>query len=297
MIDENSLAREFESHRDRLRGVGYRMLGSTVEADDAVQETWLRASRAGTDDVRNLAGWLTTILSRVCLDMLRSRSSHPELPLDGPAPADPVADAASPEDEAVLSDSVGVAMMVVLDTLTPSERLALVLHDMFALPFDDIAPIVDRSPTSTRQLASRARRRVRGAAVPEHDSRDRRRVVDAFLVAAREGRFADLVTVLDPDVVMRADDTAVVGSAAARDHGAPLLAGELRGADAIAEAFRGRATGALAATVEGRPGAVWAPGGTPRSVFVFTIEDGRVTALQVVADPAAIADLDLVFAS
>ncbi|MFD4291881.1 sigma-70 family RNA polymerase sigma factor [Rhodococcus sp. NPDC058505] len=293
-MNDELLARQFEEHRDHLRAVGYRMLGSTSEADDAVQETWLRLSRSDAAAVQNLGGWLTTVLSRVCLDMLRSRGSRPEVPLDEPSPravSDPRPDPA-PEDEAVLVDEIGIAMMVVLDTLAPAERLTFVLHDMFAVPFDEIAPIVDRSPTATRQLASRARRRVRGASVPDHARHHRRRVVDAFLVAAREGRFEDLLTVLDPDVVLRADGAAVSSATAALAFGAPALAARMHGAPAVAEAFRGRATGARLATIGGDLGAAWAPGGTPRSVFTFTVVGDRIVGLDVIADRSAIAALD-----
>nr|WP_246097863.1 sigma-70 family RNA polymerase sigma factor [Rhodococcus spelaei] len=289
-MSDEFLARSFEEHREHLRAVGYRMLGSTAEAEDAVQETWLRLSRSDTEAVNNLGGWLTTVLSRVCLDMLRSRGSRHEIPLDEPGHSDlpePRHESA-PEDQAVLADSVGIAMMVVLDTLTPAERLTFVLHDMFAVPFEEIAPIVDRSPAATRQLASRARRRLQDAPAPGHDRRSRRRVVDAFLVAAREGRFEDLLAVLDPDVVLRADDVAVAGATAALAFGAPSLAAEMHGAGAVAEAFRGRATHARPVLVDGRPGAVWAPDGTPRSVYAFTIVGDRIVGLDVVADPETI---------
>ncbi|GAA4487790.1 sigma-70 family RNA polymerase sigma factor [Rhodococcus olei] len=299
MNDNEILARHFEEHRDHLRAVGFRMLGSTTEADDAVQETWLRLSRVDADDVNNLAGWLTTVLSRVCLDMLRSRGSRREIPLEEPAHPDlpePRPESA-PEHQAVLADSIGVAMLVVLDTLSPAERLAFVLHDLFAVPFEEIAPIVDRSPAATRQLASRARRRVQGANAPERDHHRGRRVVEAFLAASREGRFEDLLALLDPDVVLRADETAVTAATAALAHGAPVLAAEAHGARTIAEAFSGRAREAQVVTVDGRPAAAWAPGGRPRSVFTFTIVGDRIVELGVVADPETIAGLDIVFAA
>lgn len=293
MDDEVLLAREFETHRDRLRAVGYRMLGGVAEADDAVQETWLRLSRSDATAVDNLGGWLTTVFSRVCLDMLRARATRRESPLDGPTEPTSPDDRpeASPEHEAVLADSIGLAMMAVLDTLAPAERLTLVLHDVFAVPFDEIAPIVDRTPAATRQLAGRARRRVRIAPAADHDRRGSRRVVDAFLVASREGRFEDLLTVLDPDVVLRADATAVAGATAALALGAPALAAEMRGAPAVAQAFRGRAAHASSVTVDGRVAAAWAPGGTPRSVFTFEVVAGRIVALTVTADADTIAGM------
>src|SRR5213080_2995604 len=224
MSDTQFLAEQFEQHRTHLRAVAYRMLGSVSEADDAVQEAWLRLSRSDTGEVENLRAWLTTVVARVCLDMMRSRRSRREEPL-GPHVPEPIVsreDGLDPENEALLADSVGLALLVVLEKLTPAERLAFVLHDMFAVPFDEIAPIVDRTPEATRQLASRARRRVRGErAVPDADLDTQRRVVDAFLAAAREGDFEALVEVLDPDVVLRADF----------GPGAPVR--ELRGADAV----------------------------------------------------------------
>ncbi|MGW0041255.1 sigma-70 family RNA polymerase sigma factor [Rhodococcus sp. NPDC003348] len=294
-MSDEFLARRFEEHREHLRAVGYRMLGSSAEAEDAVQETWLRLSRSDTDAVNNLGGWLTTVLSRVCLDMLRSRTSRHEVALDGPAvPATPeTRPESSPENQAVLADSIGIAMMVVLDTLTPAERLTFVLHDMFAVPFDEIARIVGRTPAATRQLASRARRRVQGASAPDPDRLRRRRVVEAFLSASREGRFEDLLALLDPDVVLRADDAAVTAASAALAHGAPALSARLHGAHAVAESFRGRARHAQVVTVDGRVGAAWAPGGQPRSVFTFTIVGDRIVELDVVADPAVIAGLDI----
>ncbi|AHD23211.1 RNA polymerase sigma 70 [Rhodococcus pyridinivorans SB3094] len=292
-MDEEFLAREFDAHRERLRAVGFRMLGSAAEADDAVQETWFKVARADTESVDNLGGWLTTVMSRVCLDMLRARSARHEVVVGEPVEPPRRSDSSeAPEDEAVLADSIGIAMMVVLDALGPAERLAFVLHDMFGMPFDEIAPVVGRSPAATRQLASRARRRVRGARTASAGAGDPRRVVDAFLVAAREGRFEDLLAVLDPDVVLRADTVAAANSETGRLHGGPALEPELRGADAVAHAFHGRARGAVPATIDGVPGAAWAPGGIVRSVFRFTVEDGRIVALEVIADPEAITTFD-----
>ncbi|TQK50308.1 RNA polymerase sigma-70 factor (ECF subfamily) [Streptomyces sp. SLBN-118] len=282
------LAARFEENRPRLKAVAYRMLGSRSEADDAVQEAWLRLHRSDPDTVENLSGWLTTVVGRVCLDMLRSRTSRREDPLDG-SPSVPVTDhldVVDPEQEVLLADSVGLALLVVLDTLDPAERLAFVLHDMFALPFDEIAPIVDRTPAAARQLASRARRRVRGAApLPEPDVSRQREIVDAFLAAARGGEFDALLTVLDPDVVLRAD------SAAVRAGATDLV----RGASAVAGTFSGRAQLAQTALVDGAVGAVWAPRGRPLVVFGFTITDGKITAIDLVAEPERLRRLDLAF--
>jgi RNA polymerase sigma-70 factor, ECF subfamily len=273
------LAEQFETYRSHLRAVAYRMLGSAAEADDAVQEAWLRLSRADTSDVENLGGWLTTVVSRVCLTMLQSRRSRREAPLDAPSAA---ADALDPEVEAVLADSVGAALLVVLDALTPAERLAFVLHDLFAVPFDDIAPIVGKSSAAARQLASRARRRVQGATTAPDRTRQRA-VVEAFLMASRGGDFAALLTLLDPDAVLRADAAGVRMGAAA----------EVRGASAVAGTFAGRARAAQAALVDGVPGLVWTVDGKPRVVFDFTVVDGKVAAIELLADPELLADLEL----
>jgi RNA polymerase sigma-70 factor (ECF subfamily) len=296
MSDEDSLARQFEAHRTHLRAVAIRMLGSGADADDALQEAWLRLSRSDTSDIANLTGWLTTVVGRVCLDVLRARRSRSEVSLDDPDPPEPALPraAAGPEHEAALADSVGVAMLVVLDTLAPAERLAFLLHDMFEVPFDEIAPIVDRAPAATRQLASRARRRVQGATPAPADLSRRRQVVDAFLAAPREGRFDDLLALLDPEVRLHADDAAVASARLGAVAGAPSLERELRGARAVASAFSGRARAARPALVDGMPGAAWAPDGVPRSVVVFTIDNGRVAGIDVVVDPGEIAALDVV---
>jgi RNA polymerase sigma factor (sigma-70 family) len=283
--DRGWLAERFEDHRPHLRAVAYRMLGSASEADDAVQEVWFRLSRADTGDVDNLGGWLTTVVARVCLDMLRSRGARREEPLDARVP-DPVVgsrDGGDPEHEAVLAEGVGLALLVVLDTLTPAERVAFVLHDTFAVPFDQIAAILGRSPAAAKMLASRARRRVRGTAVPDTDLQRQRAVVEAFLAAAREGDFEALLAVLDPEVVLHADHAAVAAGAAR----------EVRGAPAVAGAFSGRARFARAALVDGAVGAVWAPGGRPRVAFSFAITDGRIVGIELLADPERLADLDL----
>ncbi|AUY50849.1 RNA polymerase sigma factor SigJ [Streptomyces sp. CB01881] len=281
MNHDDSLARQFEQQRPRLRSVAYRMLGSLSEAEDAVQEAWFRLSRADASRVDNLAGWLTTVVGRVCLDQLRSRAARREEPLETHVP-DPVigrVDAADPEQAALLADSVGLAMMVVLDTLPPAERLAFVLHDMFAVPFDDLAPIVDRTPAATRQLASRARRRVRGAATPEADLTRQRVVLDAFLAASRTGDFEALVTLLDPDITLRAD----VG--ATRFGALPLL---VHGAAAVAQQallFRGLAPLARPVLVNGALGLVTAPDGRLFSILALTVVDGRITEINLLADP------------
>jgi RNA polymerase sigma factor (sigma-70 family) len=281
MDDGDWLTRRFEDHRTQLRAVAYRMLGSTSEAEDAVQEAWLRLNRSDTSEVANLGGWLTTTVGRVCLDMLRSRTSRREEPMD-----DRLADrtgGVDPEEHALLADTVGAALLVVLDTLAPAERLAFVLHDMFAVPFDEIALIVDRSPVATRQLASRARRRVQGAQRPQTDPGRQRDVVEAFLAASRKGDFGALLGLLDPDAVLRADGTAVRLGAAE----------EVRGANAIAEALSEHAQGARAALINGVTGAVWAPGGRPRVVFSFTVEDGRITGIDLLGDPDRLGQLDV----
>jgi RNA polymerase sigma factor (sigma-70 family) len=290
-VDEHKwLAKRFEENRPRLRAVAYRMLGSLSEADDAVQEAWVRLSRSDTSGVENLGGWLTTVVGRVCLDMLRSRRSRREEPLDQhsggrvPGPIVNREGAIDPEHEALLADSVGLALLVVLETLTPAERLAFVLHDMFAVPFAEISPIVGRSPNATKMLASRARRRVRGAAeVPDSDPAHQREVVDAFLAASRGGDFGALLAVLDPDVVLRADGAAVRAGASR----------EVRGARAVADTFFGRARFARPALVNGAIGAVWAPGGRPRVAFCFTVVGGKIVEIEVVADPARLSGLDL----
>jgi RNA polymerase sigma factor (sigma-70 family) len=286
MDEHDWLAGRFEEDRTHLRAVAYRMLGSLSEADDAVQEAWLRLSRSGTSGVENLGGWLTTVVARVCLDMLRSRESRREEPLGVQVPEPIVSreDGADPEHEALLGDSVGLALLVVLETLAPAERVAFVLHDMFAVPFDEIAPIVGRSPAAARQLASRARRRVQGAAtVPNADLARRREVVDAFLAASRGGDFEALLAVLDPDVVLRADRAAVQIGASR----------EVRGAAAVAETFSGRARGAQTALVNGAIGLVWAPRGRPRVVFGFTITRGKIVGIDLVADPDRLRQLEL----
>ena len=290
MDDERDwLAERFEAHGTHLRAVAYRMLGSLTEADDAVQEAWIRLSRTDTSGVQNLGGWLTTVVARVCLDMLRSRRSRREEPLDGhlPEPIVSPVDGTDPEHQALLADSVGLALLVVLEKLAPAERLAFVLHDMFDMPFDEIAPIVDRSPAAARQLASRARRRVRGSApVPDADVGRQREVVDAFLAAARNGDFEALVAVLDPDIVLRADVGTVRAGGSREVHGARAVAEQ-------ALTFARLAEFAQPALVNGAPGFVVAPRGRPYAVVGFTVAHGKIIEMDVFADPERVRRLDL----
>ena len=290
MDEREFLAQEFEEHRTRLRAVAYRMLGSLSEADDAVQETWLRLNRTDADAVENLGGWLTTVVARVSLNMLRSRRSQGEefLDLRMPEPIVDRADGTDPEHEALLADSVGLALLVVLETLNPAERLAFVLHDMFAVPFDEIAPIVDRSPEAARQLASRARRRVQGEApTPDADVNTQREVLDAFLAAAREGDFEGLLKVLDPDVVLRAD------------RGAASIGGSrvVRGAANVArqaQAFSRLDIDVRPALVNGAVGTVTLRDGQPFAIAGFTVRNRRIVEMDVFADPERLSQLDLV---
>ena len=298
MAEPDWLAERFEENRSHLQTVAYRLLGSSTEADDAVQEAWLRLSRSDTSEVANLGGWLTTVVARISLDMLRSRKSRREEPLADHQPEQvgstdpglpPVG--TDPEYEALLADSVGPALLVILERLAPAERLAFVLHDMFAVPFEEIGPIVGRSPSAARQLASRARRRVRGGselagselADADADTRQQRAIVEAFLAASRNGDFDALLELLDPDVVLRTD-------------GAPLLAGTPRqttGASAVAETFAGRARAAQLAIIDGIPGLVWAQRGEPKVVFAFTVRGERVVGIEMLAEPDRLAELDV----
>ncbi|MCI3931248.1 sigma-70 family RNA polymerase sigma factor [Streptomyces sp. AN091965] len=287
--EEHGLADRFETHRGRLRAVAYRMLGSATEADDAVQETWLRLGRTDVEDIVNLPGWLTTVVSRICLDMLRTRASRREdfLSDEGALDRVPSRTTPTPEEEAVLVESVGRALLVVLDTLGPAERVAFVLHDTFAVPFDRIAPVVDRSTAATKKLASRARQKVRGTpALPDAELARHRHVVEAFLNAARGGDLTALLAVLAPDVVRRAEAAAL--SARMRP--------EIRGADAVARetvVLARNARFAAPALVNGRPGLVVAPHGRLRLALTVTIESGRVTAYEVIATPSRLHALDL----
>ncbi|HEX5167363.1 MAG TPA: sigma-70 family RNA polymerase sigma factor [Thermomicrobiales bacterium] len=288
MDERDLLAGQFEAHREHLRAVAYRMLGSLSEADDAVQEAWLRLGRADAGEIGNLGGWLTTVVARISLDMLRSRKSRREEPLDSGV-SEPVVTTrrgTDPEYEAVMADSVGLAMLVVLETLEPAERLAFVLHDMFALPYDEIAPIVGRTPVATRQLASRARRRVQGADSPSQAGLSgKRKVIDAFLAAARGGDFAAMIAVLDPNIVLRTDRS--VSPADTRR--------EIRGAEAVAgQAMRGGARAARPALINGDVGVVVAPRGRLLMVLNFTVGDnGKVIAIDAIADPDHLSELTL----
>jgi RNA polymerase sigma-70 factor (ECF subfamily) len=295
-VDESAwLAERFEENRARLRAAAYRMLGSAGDAEDAVQEAWLRLSRADTGEVQNLAAWLTTVVVRVCLNMLRAREHRREEPfdpetVDAPA-AGPFAgrqDGSGPEQEAVLADSVGIALLVVLDTLTPAERVAFVLHDMFAVPFDEIGPMLERTPVAARQLASRARRRVKGAEpAPGADTARRRRVVDAYLAAAREGDFEALVELLDPDVVLRADQFVSLTTRPVELRGAAVVA---KGAHAAAP--RARFTGA--ALIDGAPGLVMMSEGRFAVAVIFTLtREGRIGGIDVVAEPRRLRALEI----
>ena len=286
MAEQDWLTEQFEANRGHLRAVAYRMLGSRSEAEDAVQQAWLRLHRADTSEVDNLAGWLTTVVARVSLDMLRSRTSRREQALGEFLP-DAVGrggEGDSPEYDVEMADAVGPALLVVLDALSPGERLAFVLHDLFGVPFDEIAVILGRSPDAARQLASRARRRVRGASPAQAADLERQReVVNAFLRASRSGDFGALLTVLDPEVVVRADATSVkMGSEP-----------EVRGATAVLNTFLGRAVGAQPAFLDGVAGAAWAPGGQIRAVLSFTVANGKVTAIDLVADRERIDQLDV----
>jgi RNA polymerase sigma factor (sigma-70 family) len=288
MSENEWLAQQFEAHRTHLQRVAYRMLGSQSEADDAVQESWLRLSRSNASDIENLGGWLTTVVARICLDVLRSRKAYPEQPLDveAPEPIQDYQDEYDPEHEASLADSVGLALLVVLDTLNPEERIAFVLHDLFDIPFAEIAPIVGRSSTATRQLASRARRRVRGAATtPDARTSRQREIVEAFLAASRAGNFEALLALLDPEATFRVDRAAVAA-------GAPSGA---VGAQAVAEIFKRHARGAQLALVNGTAGAVWAPGGQLRGVFRFTISGEKILEIDVFADPVSLRKLEIAF--
>jgi RNA polymerase sigma-70 factor (ECF subfamily) len=290
MGENDWLARQFDESRAHLRTVAYRMLGSASEAEDAVQETWIKLSRSEHPAVENLGGWLTTVVARVCLDMLRSRKSRREEAL---APVVDAPAASNPETEVAFADAIGPALWVVLEMLAPPERVAFVLHDMFDLSFEEIAPIIDRTPAAARQLASRARRRVRGTGSSATDLAQHRELVSAFLAASRDGDFERLVAVLSPDVVLRADEQARRTAAANLQRGAPVLAPEVRGASLVANAFKGRARGAAPALIEGEPGAAWAVGGQVRTAFVFTIGHGKISGIEVIMDPEHLAELDV----
>jgi RNA polymerase sigma-70 factor (ECF subfamily) len=280
MDDSDWLADRFEEHRARLTALANRMLGSAEEADDAVQEAWLRLNRTGGDEIENLGGWLTTVVSRVCLNALQARRSRPEVPLD--ADLELADEQAGPQDQALLADSIGLALLVVLDTLSPAERVAFVLHDMFGVSFEEIAPIVGRNPTAARKLASRARGRLRNDDL-EADRRRQAKLVEAFLAAARDGEFERLLALLDPEIVLTADPGAArIG-----------VASELRGADAVAE-FARYARGATPALLDGDAAIVWLVGGVPRVVYRFSTDGERITGIELIGDPDRVRALDLV---
>ena len=287
-MDKNDwLAKTFQDNRAHLKAVAYRMLGSSDEADDAVQDTWIRLTRSDAERIENLEGWLTTVVARVCLDVLRSRRIRREAPLEGLSHD---ALPSNPEADSLLADSVGPALLVVLDMLIPAERVSFVLHDLFDLSFEEIAPIVDRSVDTARQLASRARRRVRGMQVTADDDRPRQReVVTAFLAASREGNFAALLSLLDPGIILRADKAAVKITAANSGRGAPPFKPEMRDAQTIAETFKGKAVGAQLALIDGFEGATWLQGAKPRVVFAFAVRDGFITEIDVMMDPIHLA--------
>jgi RNA polymerase sigma-70 factor (ECF subfamily) len=288
MTEGEAITNQFEEHREHLRGVAYRMLGSASDADDAVQEAWLRVRRADAAEVLNLRAWLTTVVARISLNMLRARTARREALTDSEELSRTVPSTAPDgEQEAMLADSVGLALLVVLDRLTPAERLAFVLHDMFDLPFEEIAPIVRRSPAAARQLASRARRRVRGASIAaDADLRRRREVVEAFLAASREGDFVKLVSLLDPDVVLRIEDVTQQ----------PSIRHEIRGVDVLLERAQNFARAARfcrVALLDGNPGLVMAPGGRLTRALLFSFAGDRVTSIDVIADPARLRELDV----
>jgi RNA polymerase sigma-70 factor (ECF subfamily) len=294
MTDSDWLANRFQENRSHLRAVAYRILGSNGEADDAVQEAWLRLARSDAQTIENLGGWLTTVVARVCLDMLRSRKTRKEelfqenlleMPENPSAP--------NPAEEALLADSVGSALLVVLRTLTPAERVTFVLHDLFDLPFGEIAPIVGRSEPAVRQLASRARRRVRGGEESPENEGKKREIVSAFLAASREGNFDALLQLLDPEILLTADDTAVKMTTANKDKGAPPFQSQMRGVQPIAEAFKGRAVGAQLALIDGSVGTTWIGGGKPRLAFLFSVDKGKIQEINVVMDPEDLGEMKI----
>lgn len=294
MDKQDWLAKNFEATRHHLKAVAYRMLGSVGEAEDAVQEAWIRLSRSESEKIENLNGWLTTVVARVCLDMLRSRKTRREEPLEQNVFEIPDAGTGNPEADFLLADSVGPALLVVLDLLTPAERIAFVLHDLFDLPFDEIAPIIDRTETATRQLASRARRRIKGTTSSFREDQARQQeVVSAFLTASRDGHFDALIRLLHPDVVLHADETAVNVAQANKSKGAPEFKREIIGANDVANTFKGKAAAAQLALMNGIVGATWAPGGKPVVAFCFALKDGKISAIDIVMDPKSLGEIDI----
>lgn len=294
MNERDWLANRFQENRSHLRTLAYRMLGSNGEADDAVQEAWLRLTRSDVQAIENLAGWLTTVVARVCLDILRSRKTRKEESIQENTlemlenPRSP-----NPADEALLADSVGSALLIILRNLTPAERVAFVLHDMFDLPFEEIAPIVGRSEPAVRQLASRARRRVRGSQENREDVEKKREIVSAFLAASREGNFDALLQLLDPEVLLCADDSAVKITTANKDKGAPPFQSQMRGIQTIAETFKGRAVAAQLALINGSAGTTWIGGGKPKVAFLFFIENRKIQEINVIMDPEDLDEMNI----
>jgi RNA polymerase sigma-70 factor, ECF subfamily len=295
-MDKNDwLTESFQESRSHMKAVAYRMLGNEGEADEAVQEAWLRLMEVNADSIDNLRGWLTTVVARVCLDMLRSRRSRREISQEHETGAfQEPRSSNDPESDLLLADSVGPALFVVLETLTPAERVAFVLHDLFDLSFEEIAPIVDRSAAATRQLASRARRKVRGAdEVSASDPKSRREIVSAFLAASRDGNFSALLELMDPGVILRADDVAVQTALKNQARGAPRLQSELTGPQAVAETFKGGIQAAQLALMDGAWGATWAPGPKPVVAFLFTLRNGKIATIEVVMDPERLKRIDI----
>lgn len=284
MEKKDWLAKSFEETRDHLKAVAFRMLGSADQAEDAVPDAWMRLARSESENIENLRGWLTTVVARVCLDMLRSRKSRSEEPLDTPISEIPGEDAANPDTDLLIADSVGPALLVVIDQLTPPERIAFVLHDLFDLSFEEIAPILDRTEAATRQLASRARRRVRGASTPQEDVKRQQEVVSAFLAASREGNFEALIELLHPDAILLADETAMRTTEANKSKGAPQFKRLISGAKNVAEILKGSATAAQLVLIDGTAGAVWPPKGKPAVAFCFTLKAGRISTIEIVMD-------------
>lgn len=287
------LTTQFETTRHHLQAVAYRMLGSRSEAEDAVQEAWIRLNRSDSESIENLGGWLTTVVARVCLDMLRARKAGREESLEEMLVDLPEEGEGDLEEKLLIADSIGPALLLVLDKLTAAERIAFVLHDLFDLPFDEIAPIIERSESATRQLASRARRCVRGAAMPRKDAQRQQQVVAAFMQASRQGNFEALIRLLHPEVVLRADETAIKVSTANKARGAPQFAAEIAGAKAVADTLNGSAQGAQLALVNGFAGATWGMNGKTVVAFCFVVSDGKITAIDIVMDKQVLENFDI----
>lgn len=287
------LTTQFETTRHHLQAVAYRMLGSRSEAEDAVQEAWIRLNRSDSESIENLGGWLTTVVARVCLDMLRARKAGREESLEEILVDLPEEGEGDLEEKLLIADSIGPALLLVLDKLTAAERIAFVLHDLFDLPFDEIAPIIERSESATRQLASRARRCVRGAAMPRKDEQHQQQVVAAFMQASRQGDFDALIQLLHPEVVLRADETAIKVSTANKARGAPQFAAEIAGAKAVADTLNGSAQGAQLTLVNGFAGATWGINGKTVVAFCFVVSDGKITAIDIVMDKQVLENFDI----